>query len=1490
MPTLILALWGGAYVWSCLSALSGGGVPIHYTHVTPAGQLDIRVGSLTYDPDLGTGTLRNLEIRDSRGTVLLLAQSASVSGVGFNDLRNQLPIRVVARGVFAYVERDATGKLTFLKYVPEPTEAVKGPPISFEVSEARLAFSDNYSKTIWNRTVATKKVIVDVSGDYWGASLREPKIGADVPQGDIHLRGSSSGLQITGALNQTDVMPFVSHIAETPDRSSIEWLRDFDADSLVVSGPVQVDVATKGPVTFLGQLDVRATRIRYGEYSAEGATFKGVVSADGLAGAVQAKQQATAVSGTIEVGWSDAFSAFGRAEILAGSVAQLPAWLRRLVPKDLKFRNGRYSGAFAATDDDLTLDGDLQAGQLVFGNEKFNRISGRVRTSLNKASFWVEQSDWMGAPVSGLVSFDLKTGQLSGGVRAATRVETVGKRFGLLNVTGPVVVAALVSGSQKKPELRILAQGDLTARQGNRIFPLGNFKAAGTYANDLFLLDRFTLSGQQGHLVSTGSWTPSTDALRLNILADGIPLGAFAENIEGQAAVVGKIGGTAGSPVAIGKLEAFDALLFDQRLPVFQSDVMGNRNGLVANNLRAVKGAGRLFGGVSLEFGTGMIKGKIEGRDIQVSDVLGDEYAGVITLEKGTLGGTLDQPILSGKLLGKNILTHGIRLDEAEATGRIVGKVAEVDEAIISDEGGNVSLAGAYDMRAKSGSFTGELSNFPLGAIASNLHADSSISGRASGKALVELSSDGLAGLSADGQWLGMRANDVPIGSGSWAITFDGKDWRGSTAIGEIDRFIEVTDLRLTPETKEVSGQLETLNFRLEDLFGVSRRYLFKKQEEQSELLSGLEGLSGLLTTSVQVSGTLDDPIVSAEKVDLTALSLNGDASGTIQASARREKGKWTIPSLVWNGGPADFKANGTIEEQGELNLDGEIRNVNTKWLANIDPRLGRFVGEADVSFSAAGATASPEIRASFSYRQAVSESKADDRQIDMLLGIREGAISAEGSYYVDGFSGNLSLNVPFKYPFQILTDQEVTGFIGLPNRNLKDLVTAFPSLDAAKTDGNITGRLNIGGRWGDLKLTGQVLLNAPRISVSGWQTDLTSLTASATIANNRLTIVSSADSDKGGSLALRNLTADLGRIEDYLNQSLEAMLDIPISGSFEANSLHIIQKQPRQSEVDVYADGEIVVSGTARSPLLTSVKPIQVISADVLLPSEFASGTARQPLVVTPRFDLGVILSNPARFRAGSGDFRLTGGAALRGDLNAPDLRADLEVEKGIISLPNAKITLDSGGIITLIYKGARFGDSNVRADVDLQGRTGITAPTFGQDGVERYTVFLDIKGNILTEGGLKLTAQSDPPGLSQEQILNILGQGEILGGRGSDRQSLPLQQQLQNALTQIALPAFLDSYTTQFAQRVGLDYFAFEYNTFERITVTAAKYLGSGFSLVFRRQLSEPLPGEVAKFDLRLSYRPRFTRGQFRRISFSVGMDQDRPWKISMEYSFRF
>jgi len=341
-------------------------------------------------------------------------------------------------------------------------------------------------------------------------------------------------------------------------------------------------------------------------------------------------------------------------------------------------------------------------------------------------------------------------------------------------------------------------------------------------------------------------------------------------------------------------------------------------------------------------------------------------------------------------------------------------------------------------------------------------------------------------------------------------------------------------------------------------------------------------------------------------------------------------------------------------------------------------------------------------------------------------------------------------------------------------------------------------------------------------------------------------------------------------------------LLDRPVSGSLTASGFVFKQPLYGQSTVAGSATSSIEVGGTLRQPTLLG--SLSLASGDVVFKGLPAHALDLETPLINPTFDVNLKLNGDARLRSSTTDMLLSGSGTLKGSIEDLKLDALVTVEKGTVRMPAAMLRLDQGGTVKIDYGIQSKGAASVV--VDLEGSTSVTASRYGDLDVQRYDITLFMKGDLLQENGLNLTATSDPADLTQERILGILGETDLLQSLSTaGKENTAVQTALLSAV-----PGLLDPWTSQLAGGLGLDYLNFEYNAFDLASVTFGKAIGLGLSFEGNRQLSEPQPGFASRYDLRILYHPRRLPALFNQFRFYFGADQDNPWKLGVEYGVRF
>ncbi|HMS56566.1 MAG TPA: hypothetical protein PKA27_14325 [Fimbriimonadaceae bacterium] len=1498
LPAIFVGAWGASYWFACLQELQGTGGPVAYRLKTPGGDLSIRASSWSVDARSGELLLNELKLTDPDGVLLASAQMVRGEGLTIEGLRTGSLLRFKGRGVYVRLEREVDGKFQFEKFLKVQEGPPSKLPFSLELERVQVLLVDLAGKERFVDRINSSKVVVEGSAEAWTATggLRSQIAGP----ARVVVRTDVAGLSIRGSSTGLNLTRYWQHLQTTPESKDLDWIRGTRLASLTLERPA-FDIGLPKD----GELSLRVTGLGsakdllYETYHVDSATAQVVLTERGVTGDLDLREAGTTANASGAISWKDDVTLALTGTVVSPKGRQgLPKWAVESLPNDIQFGAGTFRGQVTFKGS-TNVAGDFELATLAYAKERVTEARGSLIVSPEQVRVELNSAVWRKEAVKGALAYNLKSGALTGGVRSnGVQLSRIAKEAGLQRVQGRADLVALIGGTDKKPTIELFGSGkvEFDPLQDNPIG--GNFRLSGFLKGATVELSRFAIEGQQGALTAYGTWNLDTYNLNLKFFGSGVPAEIISKDLRGSALFTGNIRGTTEKPLVNGQLELYDAIIAGQEVPILQSAFTVDRNQVVAEDISSFRGASRITGRLAYAFAGGALNGELSAEDLQLAQLIGDQFAGSISANRASIRGTLSNPIIEATLSGQRILANGIMLDDVRANAVLEGKIARIDNLVVTANNGRLTGSGSLNTETRDGLFSVNVNDFPLFRLNRILGEDLRINGVIDGQATGQISRGAFTQLEAEGEFDQVRINDVPFGGGPWSLNATPTEWRGSGSLGDLNRFIEIADASYKVDEKTVQASINALGVRLQDIVRVARRSIGRNDDDLTSrvelppaVIEQMDGAAGAVNTSIDLSGDLNDPDLNIRHLSVENLSLAGNPSGVVDLTAKRNRRQWTLDHLTWKGGPGDLSVSGSVQEHGDLSLDGEIRGLDVDWLAQFAPVFGRFQGQSDVSFTASGKTREPDISASYAYRSAIDpETNNARRVVDSVLRVSQGQMAIDGTYNFEGFSGTVEGSIPFRYPFEFPRNEPINGVVRLPRRNLNSLAEYAPGLSAT-SDGEIAGLVQVTGTLDDPSVVGSAELKAKSIGFNGLQTGLADVLASLDFKGDSVTLQANGASTAGGTFRTESVSLNLGGIDNIISGGIDRFLDSELRGSVMFDRLQWLQRNPEKLptgfELDTRLDGRVDVSGSVRNLLVSTEQPLQISGTRFVMPNSFAEGSSTISGAFDPKFRIQAQFADRARFLTSTGNFDLTGSANIGGSLLTPAITSELFVERGQLRLPNARITLDDGGTIQAQYQVSQVGETLIRLEVNLRGRTGLTARGFGGN-VERYDISLDIRGDLLKEGGLVLTAQSSPPGLSQDEILNLLGQGEILAGR-QNQGAVRFDRQLQNALTQIALPALLDTYTSQWASQLGLDYFGFEYNPFENISLTLAKGLGNGFTLQYRRQLQET-NGLPPRYDLRLFYRPPFRRDLLGRFSFSVGLDQDRPWKISVEYGFRF
>jgi hypothetical protein len=493
-------------------------------------------------------------------------------------------------------------------------------------------------------------------------------------------------------------------------------------------------------------------------------------------------------------------------------------------------------------------------------------------------------------------------------------------------------------------------------------------------------------------------------------------------------------------------------------------------------------------------------------------------------------------------------------------------------------------------------------------------------------------------------------------------------------------------------------------------------------------------------------------------------------------------------------------------------------------------------------------------------------------------ISISDGEIVADGGQLgVRGLEARLiEARIPFRYPFEFPDEEPIFALIDVPSRDLNALSRFFGGLDTQETRGTFTGgTLQVSGIKSDLRIDGALSANAERLKFDGVDTVLVVPRAELRLQSGHVVGIDvSGSTINGGEFFVRggyDVIADSFTPETELN-----LTAFPISQRFgDGNLVRAV----------VTTTG-INVSGPLLTPTIGSDQAvISIDNASLVLDGDAPEGGVTGELPIDPNFAIRAIRVNNGSFRSGvlRADFDPNG--FLLGRLSNPLADVLFTIQSGAISLPTHRIGIEQGGIAHLRYGADFTGQTLPTLLVDFDATTRATA--FNGLNIQRYTINLNVSGDVLSRDELRIEATSDPPDLSRDQIFAILGQRQLfesIGGAISGN----FEEQLRDILS-LAAPNILAPLTQGIERSFGLDYVFIDFSQGASGVVTLGKSLGNGFTLEYRRPIDES-PRTRAIELIQIIYRPPLRGSLLNRLNVAFGIDGEGLWRASLGYSGRF
>lgn len=1495
IPAVILIIWGGGYILSLLNALQDPSNRFSATIQAGEETLEIRIGGVQVNPMARSAVISRLDILESNGTLLGAANNIRAS-----QNASSSTIKATIDKVWATVERDKDGKLNVSRYLSQEDTGQEPNPVQISIDTLDLRYRERSGQEPWSQSIVARDTSIYTLGEeITGFSrVNAPGLG----QGEIRFQNSKgTGFRGKGDGN-LDLDSVVDKLRNSKEGTTIPELKTLRITRGQANGPFELHLNPKGDFKLVADVKGASERIVFEEFIVENSAYEGRVTEQNFVGLLTGKigQNSGSLDGRID--WWPKQLVRGNFTANSPSVSSLPTWIRVTIPKELKYQDGKAKGWLSWDETTTLATGRTSFSSLNIAGEPLANPTGNFVVVGDQAGVDLKSGTWQSTAIQGQIL--VSKGELSGTVKTGTiNIQKISEKYGVKGFSGNAKVAAVVGGNINKPKVVWQASGNaISSATGSRI-NLGKFAANGQVIGDLVKIDRLQFEGENGIGVGTGTVNAKNQAYNFDIRGRQIPISTFTAEATGIANFGGQISGKGSQYKAEGLLEIFHATTESGATLAYGSaNIFGTPDLIRANDLIAFDDLGaRLQGWLALEPSTSSLSGILRGNGIDLESYTDSGVTGSARFSNGIVSGTLQKPGFSAEVAASSIVAGAVRFPRASAKAILNGTQLELLDLVADVSPGTITGSALFDLATLEGTFEVKVADLDVETLVAQVAETAKVEGKVSEG---EFTGRIVAGKvdQAEGflQIGGFKLNDSLVGSGRINASKEKGFWAADAAIGYDSQYLELALDRFDEETGDVKGQVTAGNIEIQQLYAAFKRYTTPQNgkpaqvELSPEAKDFLPYLRGSVSALADISGNSKTPLVELKTFDITKFFV-----------AENPLGDQPVPK-----NSATFHAEGQLDPEGNFGLTGFARNFEPSWLSRLNKSLGNLEGMATIdAFQIKGGKEDLSATVSAGYAEyelvgadqiatlggAPEVTRKLKRSVDLVANLANEEWAIDGGYQAEGFTGGIEALIPFNKDFAIPDDKELSAKVAIGpvdatnpaafGRPLRDLREYFPGLDLNRSNGVLTANLTAKGFKDNLNIQGSAQLlpepgkEAPILAFNGDGHLFQPEGLRLDINNEGLRLYGQIRNSEGGELLLNDLAYRAGNFQDVLAEGMKGILNRPVSGSLAFNAFKFRYNDKTAGPIESTIDGNIAIEALLAAPKISG--NILLSNANIAIPTFPETTAAASEPLVNPSFDISVSSANPMRFRAGTGDFKISGLSKITGDLINPSADALMVVDQGTIRLPNARISIDEGGTIAIVYRS----NGTARADLQMSGRTQITAA--GPSGAARYDINLDITGNLLQDGDLRLRATSDPPDLSEGQILALLGQRQLVEGFTLNEDPA---KQIQAALFQVAVPYLATTLTDRLASSIGLDYLSLDYDPFDQLTLSAAVQMGRHLTLSARRQLSSPVVGIPPKFDIRLSYRPPFGGKTLRRLSFSIGSDQDRPWKFGIEYGIRF
>lgn len=1494
LPPLLMLFLGSLYFFNCAQALLAPGRGFVFEYQAGAGIVTVEAKSYAIDP-----LSLSLVFNDVRLYSSLTGEAASARRA-YVSLANEV-INTKIFGAKAKVVQLENGKLDALSLIPEQTDDERSTSLRLEMDELDLIYVDKKSTPDLRQRVVVRDVKLDSSAAGLIASLSAQLDGAGRLTAKL-TRVPKQSLEVQARATQLDAIKLLPLVRPFLPKDAEKESRKVSAERVFVSGVGSFSLPEKGEPSYEGNFEIEGRGVSYPNW-VENAQVSAKLNAQNqvVVGTIKSQESGRKLDFSGGLDLSKELELVGNFELNLRSRSAIWKPLQSSLPKELAFVDSTLMGTVHVKGADFknyNVAGQVLSDRIAWQSEGVDAVAGTFSVTPQRVAARMEKGSYTQYPVEGWVDVDFKANTLAGAVRGLS--DDLGSILASYNLNEWRIKGTpevLISGTPKDPIVGASFSGFVTYHpQGQDPYQLGFAELRATLEGDTVSIQRGVLAGQYGIARVGGNIKQFGKELELEVEAGDLNLTTLDARVDGLAFFTGTVLGSLESPILNGKASVFDAGYEDYRFPKGQAEVLFKDGLLTLNNVDAQLGLGSISGNGSYDLDKEELYFEGTGQDLFLSDYTSLPVFGRVNIEAFAVSGPIGNLSAEFVASGSSLLAYDVPIETASVIGTWKDEKVQVRQILGQLGGGTFEASGDFDPATGSGSLKGNVAKVSLTVLPFDraaVDAQGVLSGQFSLQNVAEDRNSG----DFNGQLEALEVNGFEIGPGTFSGQLIDNRLTFEASAGSPQGYVLIENGAYDLKAQRYGLRAVASGFEIQELWRALQVKVDNIDQKTRSLMATAEGV---LSVEASVVGDPSGLEVQADYLQASNLELNGVLLGEFEAKGSASQEMVTLDSLEWNTKSGVVTGTGSWKKDGSVSGFVDISKLDLNVARAVLPELPDWHAVINSQIEVTGTAENPVATGQLSLGNVTSPAgKAIPITLqDGVLGYANESISFESVLaYKD-----LKADIVGDFPLSAL-NEENPGMANLEMEirevELQELGEFVEPFDLEKSFGMFNGSLRLLGNINERKLEGAIAFGPDSTGRSEFK-----LKAFDT-AFQDAAIVVSGDGPRAelqlqgisqfGGLISGQVEVDLSEVLDARN-ALDRELEIPLDGKIEFEELRARHKirfaDPAMSGKTIESDkpteatiyGEIGLSGSVSEPVISG--NVEMEAVVVYLPPIVPESAESGDLPIDPRFDnLTISIGQKSQLNLGLGTLVLNGKSTVNGALSQIQVMAPLEVEGGTFNLPTTRVRLQDGGEVNVQFGGGAAGN---RIDLNLEGKTRVTVRQT-DTRYESYELLLAIRGNLLEENGLRLTGTSDPPDLSQDRILAIIGQQDLIETLASSVFGDSRRTALTEGIYSLAVPSLTQGLTENLAKALNFDYLVFDYNPFDLGVIRGGIDLGSGFFLEGSRQLT-PTEFNRAKYDFQLTYRLPSRNRILSRTRFFLGTNESVPWRFGFDYSIRF